>query len=130
MGRVIEREYDPIQPRGTDWRGGARRLFGPLIAAVVALAKWSFEQASFLRQLGAAKISARSWCLLPRDEETLSHFDRTVYLTARRPPRPRDLLALRQLRPRSLSQDRSAILEGSLRLDRAIPGKQSGGPRW
>jgi Zn-dependent protease len=36
------RDYEPIQPRGTDWRGRLRKLFGPIVAAVVALAKFSF----------------------------------------------------------------------------------------
>jgi Zn-dependent protease len=36
------RDYEPIQPRGTDWRGRLRKLFGPIIAAIVALAKFSF----------------------------------------------------------------------------------------
>jgi Zn-dependent protease len=36
------RDYDPIQPRGTDWGGRIKRLFGPLIAGAVALAKFSF----------------------------------------------------------------------------------------
>jgi Zn-dependent protease len=42
-----ERDYDPIQPRGTDWRGGLRRLFGPILAIGVALAKWSFVLIKF-----------------------------------------------------------------------------------
>jgi Zn-dependent protease len=41
------RGYDPIHPRGRDWRGGFRRAIGPLIAAVVALAKWSFLLVKF-----------------------------------------------------------------------------------
>ena len=36
------RDYDPIQPRGTDWRGIGRRIFGPVLAAIIALAKFSF----------------------------------------------------------------------------------------
>jgi Zn-dependent protease len=36
------RDYEPIHPRGTDWRGRLRKLFGPLIAAIIALAKFSF----------------------------------------------------------------------------------------
>jgi Zn-dependent protease len=34
-------QYNPIRT-GPDWRGRLRRLFAPLLAAVVALAKWSF----------------------------------------------------------------------------------------
>jgi Zn-dependent protease len=41
------RDYDPIHPRGTDWRGRARKAFGPLIAAAVALAKFSFILVKF-----------------------------------------------------------------------------------
>jgi Zn-dependent protease len=41
------RGYDPIHPRGRDWRGLFRRAFGPLIAAVIALAKWSFLLVKF-----------------------------------------------------------------------------------
>ncbi|HZO34319.1 MAG TPA: site-2 protease family protein [Gaiellaceae bacterium] len=41
------RDYDPIQPRGTDWRGIARKIFGPVVAAVVALAKFSFVLVKF-----------------------------------------------------------------------------------
>lgn len=36
------RDYDPIQPHGADWRGRLRKLVGPVIAGVIALAKWSF----------------------------------------------------------------------------------------
>ena len=38
--------YDPIR-RGTDWRGRGRRLFGPRIAALSALAKFSFVLVKF-----------------------------------------------------------------------------------
>jgi Zn-dependent protease len=33
------RGYDPIQPRGTDWRGLARRLFAPIVALGALLLK-------------------------------------------------------------------------------------------
>ena len=36
------RDYDPIQPRGTDWRGRLKRLFGPVIAVALVLGKWAF----------------------------------------------------------------------------------------
>jgi Zn-dependent protease len=36
------RGYDPIQPRGTDWRGRLKRIFGPLVALVLLLGKWAF----------------------------------------------------------------------------------------
>jgi Zn-dependent protease len=41
------RDYDPIQPRGTDWRGMLRKLFGPLVAGAIALAKFSFVIVKF-----------------------------------------------------------------------------------
>jgi Zn-dependent protease len=40
--QIPERDYDPIHPRGTDWRGRLRKLFGPIIAGIIALAKFSF----------------------------------------------------------------------------------------
>lgn len=39
-------DYNPIQA-GTDWRGRARRFFGPLVAGAIALAKWSFILVKF-----------------------------------------------------------------------------------
>lgn len=41
------RDYDPIHPRGRDWRGLFRRAFGPIIAAAIALAKFSFILVKF-----------------------------------------------------------------------------------
>ena len=41
------RDYDPIHPRGRDWRGLFRKLFGPLVAGVIALAKFSFVLIKF-----------------------------------------------------------------------------------
>jgi Zn-dependent protease len=41
------RDYDPIHPRGRDWRGALRRLFGPIIAGAIALAKFSFVLVKF-----------------------------------------------------------------------------------
>jgi Zn-dependent protease len=41
------RDYDPIHPGGTDWRGIGRRLFGPVLAGAIALAKWSFLLVKF-----------------------------------------------------------------------------------
>src|SRR5919201_980341 len=38
----MEREYDPIHPRGTDWRGLLRRIWAPIGAAIVLLVKFSF----------------------------------------------------------------------------------------
>jgi Zn-dependent protease len=42
-----ERDYDPIQPRGTDWAGRVKKLIGPLIALVIAAAKWGFVLLKF-----------------------------------------------------------------------------------
>ena len=36
------RGYDQIQPRGTDWRGRLKRIFGPLVALLLLLGKWAF----------------------------------------------------------------------------------------
>jgi Zn-dependent protease len=40
-------DYNPIRPGGTNWRALGRRLFGPVLAGVVALAKWSFVLVKF-----------------------------------------------------------------------------------
>jgi Zn-dependent protease len=36
------RNYDAIHPRGPDWRGRLKKLFGPVLAVLLALAKFSF----------------------------------------------------------------------------------------
>ncbi len=54
------RGYDPIQPRGTDWRGRLKKLFAPLIAAVLALAKFSFV----LLKFSAIFISVAAYALI------------------------------------------------------------------
>ena len=41
------RDYDPIHPRGTDWTGRLKRLIGPVIALVIAAAKWGFVLLKF-----------------------------------------------------------------------------------
>jgi Zn-dependent protease len=41
------RDYDPIHPRGTDWTGRLKRLIGPLVALVIAAAKWGFVLVKF-----------------------------------------------------------------------------------
>ena len=41
------RGYDPIQPRGTDWRGLFRRIWAPIGAAIILLAKFSFAALKF-----------------------------------------------------------------------------------
>jgi Zn-dependent protease len=42
-----QRDYEPIQPRGTDWAGRIRKLIGPVIALVIAGAKWGFVLVKF-----------------------------------------------------------------------------------
>jgi Zn-dependent protease len=42
-----QRDYDPIQPRGTDWGARLRKLIGPAIALVIAAAKWGFVLLKF-----------------------------------------------------------------------------------
>ena len=39
MGDYQYRDYDPIQPRGTDWRGIARKIFAPIVALGALLLK-------------------------------------------------------------------------------------------
>jgi Zn-dependent protease len=42
-----QRDYKPIQPRGTDWAGRIRKLIGPVIALLIAGAKWGFVLVKF-----------------------------------------------------------------------------------
>ena len=42
-----DRDYEPIQPRGTDWGARLRKLVGPVIALVIAAAKWGFVLLKF-----------------------------------------------------------------------------------
>jgi Zn-dependent protease len=42
MKPYAERDYDPIHPRGTDWRGLARKVFAPIIFLVGLAAKLGF----------------------------------------------------------------------------------------
>jgi Zn-dependent protease len=42
-----QRDYEPIQPRGTDWSGRLRRMIGPVIALLIAAAKWGFVLLKF-----------------------------------------------------------------------------------
>jgi Zn-dependent protease len=53
------RGYDPIHPRGRDWRGMFKRAFGPLIAAAIALAKWSF----LLLKFGSIFVAVGAYAL-------------------------------------------------------------------
>jgi Zn-dependent protease len=55
------RDYDPIHPRGRDWRGMFKRLFGPLVAAVIALAKFSFILVKFSSIFVAVGLYALFW---------------------------------------------------------------------
>src|SRR6266550_9577306 len=41
------RQYEPIQPRGTDWRGLFRRLWAPIAAIGAFLAKFGFVLLKF-----------------------------------------------------------------------------------
>jgi Zn-dependent protease len=41
------RNYDPIQPKGTDWRRMLRRIFAPVVAVAVAVAKFTFVIVKF-----------------------------------------------------------------------------------
>jgi Zn-dependent protease len=54
------RDYDPIHPRGRDWRSLARRLFGPLVAGAIALAKFSF----ILVKFGSIFIAVGAYALI------------------------------------------------------------------
>jgi Zn-dependent protease len=58
---IPERDYEPIQPRGTDWLGRLRKLFGPLLAGGVALAKWSFVLVKFSTIFIAVAAYALIW---------------------------------------------------------------------
>jgi Zn-dependent protease len=39
MNPLGERDYEPVQPRGTDWRGLVRRITAPVVAVLALLAK-------------------------------------------------------------------------------------------
>ena len=56
-----ERGYEPIHPRGTDWRGGLRRLFGPIVGVGIVLAKWSFLLLKFSSIFIAVAAYALIW---------------------------------------------------------------------
>ncbi|HEY0417050.1 MAG TPA: site-2 protease family protein [Gaiellaceae bacterium] len=56
-----ERDYEPIHPRGTDWRGRISKLTGPVVAAVVALAKFSFVLVKFSSIFIAVAAYALIW---------------------------------------------------------------------
>jgi len=52
-------QYNPVRS-GSDWRGRLRKMFGPLIAAAVALAKWSFV----LLKFGSIFIAVGGYALI------------------------------------------------------------------
>jgi Zn-dependent protease len=54
------RDYDPIHPRGTNWRAGLKRAFGPIIAGAIALAKFSF----ILLKAGSIFIAVGGYALI------------------------------------------------------------------
>jgi Zn-dependent protease len=54
------RDYDPIQPHGTNWRAAFRRLVGPAVAGAIALAKWSF----LLLKAGSIFIAVGAYALI------------------------------------------------------------------
>ncbi len=57
----VERGYDPIHPRGADWRGRLRKATGPIVAAIVALAKFSFVLLKFSTIFIAVAAYALIW---------------------------------------------------------------------
>ena len=55
-----ERGYEPIHP-GTNWRKRLERIAGPLVAIVLALAKWSFVLVKFSTIFIAVAAYALIW---------------------------------------------------------------------
>ena len=55
------RDYDPIHPRGTDWRGRLRKLVGPIVALGITAAKWSFVLVKFSTIFIAVAAYALIW---------------------------------------------------------------------
>jgi Zn-dependent protease len=56
-----ERDYEPIHPRGADWRGRLSKLFGPLIAVGVFLLKFGFIAVKFSSIFIAVAAYALIW---------------------------------------------------------------------
>jgi Zn-dependent protease len=54
------RDYDPIHP-GTDWRKRLSRISGPVVAAIIALAKFSFVLVKFSSIFIAVAAYALIW---------------------------------------------------------------------
>jgi Zn-dependent protease len=57
----MERQYDPIHPRGTDWRGLLRRIWAPIGAAILLIAKFSFAALKFFSIFIAVAGYALIW---------------------------------------------------------------------
>jgi Zn-dependent protease len=55
-----QRDYEPIHPRGTDWRARLSKIFGPVVAIVLALAKFSFVLVKF----GSIFIAVAAYALI------------------------------------------------------------------
>ena len=55
-----ERDYEPIHPRGVDWRGRLSKITGPIVAVALALAKFSF----ILVKFSAIFISVAAYALI------------------------------------------------------------------
>jgi Zn-dependent protease len=53
-------QYNPIRT-GPNWRGRLRKLFGPIIAGIVALAKWAFVLVKFSTIFIAVAAYALIW---------------------------------------------------------------------
>jgi Zn-dependent protease len=55
-----QRDYEPIHPHGTDWRGRLSKIFGPLVAVGLALLKFSF----LLVKFGSIFIAVAAYALI------------------------------------------------------------------
>jgi Zn-dependent protease len=53
------RDYEPIHPRGRDWRGTVKRALGPVVAGAIALAKYSF----LLLKFGSIFVAVGAYAL-------------------------------------------------------------------
>ena len=58
---VDYRDYEPIHPKGTDWRGRLKRIAGPLAGAGIVLAKWSIILLKFSTIFIAVAAYALIW---------------------------------------------------------------------
>jgi Zn-dependent protease len=55
------RGYDPIEPRGTDWRARIKKLLAPVIAVALFASKWLFIVAKFSTIFIAVAAYALIW---------------------------------------------------------------------